>query len=113
MTMKAGSTPTQLELPLTGLKYDKGKPQLSLVPVELLEGTARALEHGVKKYGRNNFKGGLEWSRLVDAALRHIYAFAHKEDIDADSGNQHLDHAAASLAMLMHHVKNGVGKDDR
>lgn len=113
MSTNHGSMPVQLELPLTGLKYDKGKPQLSLVPVELLEGAARALEHGVRKYGRNNFKGGLEWSRLVDATLRHLYAFAHKEDIDAESGNHHLDHAAASIGMLLHHVKNGVGKDDR
>ena len=87
-------------------KHDAGKPQLSLVPQEAVELIAQAMSYGAIKYGRNNFKAGHQWSRCLDAALRHLYALAHGQPIDPESGNTHLSHALASLAMLAYHVKH-------
>jgi hypothetical protein len=94
-------------------KNDSGKPQLSLIPREALDQMARGFEHGAAKYGRNNFKKGHKWSRCLDAAMRHITAFAHGEDLDPDSGNNHIAHALCSLAMLAYHLEHHQDLDDR
>jgi hypothetical protein len=83
-----------------GTKFDQGKPSLTLVPAEALIGMTRALDYGAKKYGRYNYRDGIKHSRLLDAALRHLTAILAGEDIDPESGNSHLWHALASLAML-------------
>lgn len=99
--------------PEVGVKHDSRKPKLSIVPTELLEGAARALTYGAEKYGRGNYRLGMDHCRILDAAIRHLYAYAHREDQDPESMLCHLDHAAANLGMLMYYVANNVGKDDR
>lgn len=96
-----------------GVKHDESKIDLSLLPKELLEETAKAFMWGEKKYGRNNFRGGMEHHRLVAAALRHITAYNSGEDNDIESGNSHLGHAVASLGMLLVLIKTGKGQDTR
>lgn len=98
---------------LSGTKHDQGKIPLSLLPKEGLEYEAKAFDYGVKKYGKGNFRGGMEWSRLIDASLRHLIAFNNKEDLDKESGLHHLAHLKANVAMLIYYVENKVGKDDR
>lgn len=93
-------------------KKDSGKPQLSLIPREALEEMARGFEYGAKKYARYNFEKGFEWSRPLDAALRHLSAMAAGELIDSESGNTHLAHALCSLAMLAHSVKHYPENDN-
>lgn len=96
-----------------GKKNDQGKAQLSLVSLESLTGEAKAMEFGKGKYGRNNYKGGMDWTRLLDACLRHTYAFINKEDNDPESKLNHLYHAKANLGMLIYFYENKLGKDDR
>lgn len=98
---------------MQGRKDDQGKEQLDLVPSELRYGAARALAYGAEKYARDNWRGGLAWSRLWSALNRHLQAFWDGEDIDPESGLHHLDHAAATLGMLTQSVKDGLGEDDR
>lgn len=97
----------------TGVKFDEGKVQLSILSKESLEAEARVFEYGAKKYSKNNYKLGMDWSRLLDAALRHIINFNNKEDFDQESNLNHLWHAKACLAMLIYYYENKVGKDDR
>jgi len=96
-----------------GTKHDSGKPPLSIIPRCALEAEAEAFAHGARKYGRGNYKNGFDWSRLIDATMRHVVAFNAGENLDAESGLSHLAHARASLAMLLWHVENKAGKDDR
>ena len=64
------------------------------------------LEYGLEKYERNNWKQGFEWSRLLDAALRHIvFGVAMGEDIDKESGNPHWGHALCMLMFLLHCIE--------
>jgi hypothetical protein len=98
---------------MSGTKNDQGKPRISLIPKEALWGMAQALTHGAEKYGTYNFKLGISYTRLADAASRHLSAFIDGEDIDADSGNNHLFHALASLAMLTYMHAKRPDMDDR
>jgi len=81
---------------------------------KILDELTKAMEHGAKKpeYGRNNWKQGMEWSRLLDAGMRHGIAILRGEDIDQDSGNTHLAHMLGSIHMLMGNIELGVGTDD-
>ena len=73
---------------------------------------AIAMEYGIQKYGRNNWKQGMEWSRLIDAAQRHGLAILEDEEVDADSGNLHVAHMLASVHMLLGNHALGVGIND-
>lgn len=103
------------ELPKTteGRKDDQAKPDLSLLPKEFLEEVAKAFMHGEKKYGRYNYRAGMDWHRLVAACLRHISAFNEGEDTDSESNYSHLGHAGACIAMLLVYQTNKLGKDTR
>ena len=81
---------------------------------EALEQMAIAMEYGANKpeYGRNNWKKGMEWSRLVDAAQRHGLAIIKGEDIDMDSGNRHVAHMLASIHMLLGNQAMNIGTND-
>ena len=94
-------------------KHDSGKRRLTLVTREALEGIARAMEYGAKKYDVNNYKKGMAWSRLLDSAMRHLVAFANGESNDPESGLSHLDHLGANVNMLMYYEAKSVGEDDR
>ena len=96
-----------------GKKNDQGKPMLSLVSYESMAGEARALEYGMLKYDRNNYKKGMAWTRLLDAALRHLMTFSHGTDVDDESKLNHLYHCKANLGMLIYYYENKLGKDDR
>lgn len=96
-----------------GTKNDAGKSRISLIPREALWGMGDALGYGEKKYGTNNFRKGIAYSRLADAAIRHLTQFMDGEDIDKESGNHHLFHCLASVAMLVYMFYNKKNMDDR
>lgn len=87
---------------MAGKKFDTGKPDLSLIPYIALVEEAKGFMLGEKKYGRYNYCEGMDASRLIGAALRHIYQWAAGEDIDPESGASHLGHARCCLAMILH-----------
>ena len=96
-----------------GTKHDSGKPSISLIPKDALWGMAQAFTYGAKKYGAHNYRDGIQFNRLADAAYRHLSAFVEGEDIDEESGNDHLYHALASIAMLIFMHKHRPEMDDR
>jgi hypothetical protein len=95
------------------LKNDAGKPPLSLISREFQEGLAQVLAFGAKKYAAHNWRKGMEWSRLVDASMRHLAAWNDGEDLDPESGLSHLHHAAFGLMCLSTYQTQGMGTDDR
>lgn len=96
-----------------GKKFDGGKPRISLIPREALWGMAQAFTYGANKYGKFNYREGIEFTRLADAAYRHLSAFMDGEDIDIESKNNHLSHCLASIAMLIDMHANNPEMDDR
>lgn len=96
------------------LKYDKAKIDFSLLPFAPLRQIASVLMHGAKKYGRDNWKKGLEYSRLFSACQRHLIAWWEDyEDIDQDSGLPHLAHAICNLLFLLEGELKNKGIDNR
>lgn len=95
------------------LKYDQQKPPLSWIPLEALESEAQVLAFGAAKYDRHNWRKGMAWSRLLDAALRHIHQFNAGETLDPESKIHHLAHARCCLGFLLTYQANGLGTDDR
>ncbi len=97
------------------VKFDDGKAKLSLFPVQALYAGAKVFAYGTEKYGpRNYLKGqGLEYSRVMDAALRHLFTWFMGEHRDPESGLPHLWHALANVAILVTYEQEGVGIDDR
>lgn len=98
---------------MTAIKHDQGKPPLGLIPYTPSLMKAQVLGFGEGKYGRHNWREGMEWSRFIDAALRHIQAWNEGEDLDPETGLSHLAHAACCLDFLMEYQAKGLGTDDR
>jgi len=97
-----------------GVKYDNDKLEWSLIPMlECLEGVVRVLMYGAKKYTRDNWKAGMPWTRVSDAAKRHLFAWDALEDLDAETSLNHIDHALCELLFLRYYIRKGVGEDDR
>jgi hypothetical protein len=90
------------------------KPDLSLVTRAMAESIAAALANGVAKYGRNNWRSTpIRALVYTAAAVRHIKAYEDGEDVAADSGVHHLDHAIASLCIMRDAAAFGSLVDNR
>jgi hypothetical protein len=98
---------------VTALKYDQEKPRTDLLDPLALEGLARVLAFGATKYAANNWRGGLSYSRLLGAALRHIFAIMRGEDNDPESGLPHVDHLGCCWMFLSNMTKSRPDMDDR
>lgn len=85
-----------------GSKHDSGKPLMGAVPPNALLAVAGVLTFGAQKYGRDNWHQveNLE-TRYMDAALRHINAYQRGEQLDPESGENHLAHAVCSLMFIL------------
>lgn len=99
--------------PAKAVKFDTEKKRLELLPFLALEQVGDVFTYGAKKYGAFNYRKGMSWSRLIGAALRHLFAFARGENKDPESGLLHLAHCACCILMLIDAVLLELGEDDR
>jgi hypothetical protein len=81
---------------------------MRLLPGKALAAIARVLDHGAKKYAPYNWMRVRPRSRYVDAALRHLHAYADGEVNDPDSGLNHLAHAGCCILFLLWFHETGV-----
>lgn len=96
-----------------GKKLDGGKPPMSLLDRHALEEIAMVLRFGAAKYERDNWRKGINYTRLTDAALRHIYAFVDGEDKDPESNLSHIAHAGCCILFLLRMIRDRRDLDDR
>lgn len=89
-----------------------------------LDMLARVYSHGADKYtvrdgsmvikdGAHNFRNGYPWSWSLDAALRHLLAWARGIEFDNESGEPHLIHFTWHMITLAWFQRNRRGVDDR
>lgn len=83
------------------------------MPLPAMEQISRAFMFGAQKYGRSNYRQGMDWLRVAAACLRHVNAWSWGESKDSESGLSHLAHAGACICMLIDYEVNGIGTDDR
>lgn len=98
--------------PMTGTKHDTGKYPLDLLDPVALEGVAAVLAFGAKKYAAHNWRGGLSYSRLIAALLRHTFAILRGERTDPESGLPHIDHVGCCWMFLSNMMKTRPDMDD-
>ena len=95
------------------LKDDSGKVRLDLLPVASLWDVARVYTYGAGKYAPDNWRKGMDWSRVYAAILRHLFRFWNGEDIDPESDLPHLAHAAFGVLTLLEYARSHRECDDR
>jgi hypothetical protein len=105
--------PSEQETLAGGIKHDESKRRMDLVPTSLISSVARILEFGARKYGDNNWREGLKWSRVYAALQRHLADFWDGNDLDSESGLPHLYHAACNIAFLIEFYEKRKDLDDR
>jgi len=82
--------------------YGRSKPSLSLLPGGAEIQIAKVFELGAAKYGPFNWrKDPVEAETYISAAKRHILSWFDGEDLDRESGEPHLAHAAACMMILL------------
>lgn len=100
--------------PVKAETYDDGKPPLANLPWEGIKAVSRVQAYGHKKYkDYNNFRKGMEVSRNLSCAIRHIAAYMEGETLDKESNESHLAHAACRILFVLQNEHDGVAIDDR
>lgn len=84
-----------------GIKHDKGKLRLDLIPPEMHRALGEVLTFGADKYGDRNWEQGISEDRLYAACQRHLLAHREGEKHDNESGLPHVYHAFCNLGMLV------------
>lgn len=122
-------------------RFDAGKPKPSLLPPEWLFSLAQDLEklgpgcridlvptdvlallalhygNGAVKYGDDNWKAGMSWSRTYDPMMRHSLKFWAGEENDTDDKtgfvSPHPIAVAWNAFTLAYYQLHNTGADDR
>lgn len=100
------------EVTASGVKYDQDKLPMDLLDPLALEGLSAVLAFGAKKYAAHNWRGGISWSRLLAALLRHSFAILRGELVDQESGLPHIDHVGCCWMFASNMMKTRPDLDD-
>lgn len=96
------------------LTFDDGKLPLANLPWAAIEGLSKVQAYGHGKYKDfNNYRKGMEVSRNLSCALRHIKEYLEGHDVDAESGCHPLEHAMARVAFVLQNIAERTAIDDR
>lgn len=95
-----------------GMKYDADKPDFSLLSSYAITELASVLTFGARKYASHNWRKGIAQSRLISAAMRHLFAHLAGIDKDPETGLSHLSHAMCCIMFAIELSKN-KDLDDR
>lgn len=96
-----------------GIKDNRSKPRVDLLPSRPLIEIARVLAYGARKYRPHNWRYGLPWGDTYASLQRHLMAWNEREDVDPETGISHLAHAGCQLLFLIEYELTGTGTDDR
>jgi len=90
------------------------KAPLSTLSCVVLYEMGLGMLEGARKYGRHNYRAmGVSATVYYDAALRHIMDWWEGEDVDPDSGLNHITKALTALMVLRDSMLMGNWIDDR
>lgn len=103
--------PARHEFETGGIKDNRGKAPINLLPSEPLVEVAKVLAFGAVKYKPHNWMLGLPWPDTYDSLQRHLLAWNAGEDDDPETGLSHLAHAGCQLLFLLWYVLIGKGKE--
>lgn len=85
-----------------GKKFDDGKLNWWLLPLEPVEEIIKVLMHGAKKYGKFNWQDVDNYKERYYSALhRHLTSWRKGERLDQETNLPHLAHAGCCLLFLL------------
>jgi len=100
------------------LRFNDGKTPYAYVPMDLLDGAAKVMEYGAKKYkDSENFRKGYSDLRSpLSSVMRHLVEVqraVHTNDVDnarghlldKESGEAHIHHLITSVLLLIHSMR--------
>ena len=91
-----------------------GKVPMSCISGPVLMEVGLGMMEGALKYGRHNYRAvGVRASVYFDALQRHMWAWWEGEDIDPDSGINHISKTIADLTVLRDSMIRSNWTDDR
>lgn len=95
-------------------RYGEAKPKLSNVPTGPMFAMGSVFDLGAAKYGKFNWRRKVVSATVYyDAALRHLMAWYGGEALDTESGQSHLAHVMACMAILLDAECHGNLNDNR
>lgn len=90
------------------------KPErFDLVPVGALTALARHYGVGAEKYDDNQWRLGYEWSKSYSALQRHLTAWWGGQDIDEETGSNHMAAVAWHSFTLLTFIEEHPDFDNR
>lgn len=90
------------------------KPPLRLIPASALIYLARVMGLGASKYGPYNWReNAVRYTVYIEAAQRHLLQALDGEELDPESGQPHVAHAMACMAIILDAKATGNLVDDR
>lgn len=108
---------TMVEAATGGLRDNKGKPRLSLVPPSLRRAVAEVIfkssTEGGGKYPMHNWRKGLPMMEVADSLQRHMDHWIDGEDFDKETGLHHFYHVACNIAFLIEYLSTHPEMDTR
>lgn len=97
-----------------GMRFNEDKTRLELLPPLPLEDIADVLAAGAKKYADHNWMRGMDWSKVIGCAERHLSKL--KRGLDFDAGETDCFHAAQvaiNMIFLLQYYRTCPDLDDR
>ncbi len=97
----------------TGLRYDKGKSRVDLLPADAMLELGEVCAYGAHKYSERNWEKGMKWTKVIGPLLRHLYKWMIGYTVDKESGQRHIAMVAWNAIALLTYELRGIGEDDR
>ena len=97
----------------TGALKAGNDERYDLIPAEALREIAEHFGKGARKYGPDNWRKGMEWSKNFAALNRHLWQFWNGEDIDTETGSKHIIAVAWHALVLATFMDEHPEFDDR
>jgi hypothetical protein len=95
-------------------QYGLTKPGIHAVPPLAILAIGQVMAFGASKYGLTNWRHDpVTASTYYNAAMRHLMAWWDGQDLDIESGQNHLAMAAANLCILLDAESGPWLLDDR
>lgn len=93
------------------MKPASERPQLSRLPFRALGAVAKVIESGDRKYAEGDWITAperIDGRRDIDSALAHLAEWLGGKDVDEESGESPLAHAAARLLFILERESIGI-----
>lgn len=110
----SSGAPADIAKSPVGLRFNNGKPMLTLIEPGFRLEMAKVLTRGAQKYARDNWKKGIPiQTGILDSLERHLVAFEGGQELDEETGCHHLAMVAVNAMFAWWLLKNKPEFDDR